>query len=79
MAEFKVQLNGTRVSARKARLVVDLVRGKTVQNALDILRVTNKKTAPLLIKLVESALANAQQRATVDVDRLMISEAYVNE
>ncbi len=79
MADFTVKLSGARIAPRKARLVVDLVRGKTVQNALDILRITNKKAAPMLIKLVESAVANAQQRATVDVDRLVIKEAFVGE
>ena len=79
MADFKVKLSGARISARKARLVVDLVRGKAVQNALDTLRLKNKKAAPILMKLIESAIANAQQRATVDVDRLVVSEAFVDE
>jgi large subunit ribosomal protein L22 len=56
---FKAILRNVRVSPRKARLVVDLVRGKPVSTALDMLRVTNKKTAPMLKKLIHSAMANA--------------------
>jgi len=79
MQEFVASLNDFKVSARKARLVVDLVRGKRVQTALDILSVSKKKTAPKLSVLIKSAIANAQQKATVDIDRLVISTAFVNE
>lgn len=76
---YKCQLRGTRVSPRKARLVVDLVRGKHVQDALDMLRFTNKKAAPLVSKIINSAMANAKNSATVDVDQLVVSEAFVDE
>lgn len=76
---FTAKLRNYRVSPRKARLVVDLVRGRHVQTALDILKVTNKKTAPALSKMLNSALANATSSSTVDVDRLVISDAFVNE
>lgn len=76
---FQAVLKGYRVTPRKARLVVDLVRGRPVQNALDILKLTNKKTAPVLSKLIQSAIANASSQATVDVDRLYVAEAFVDE
>ena len=77
--KFVAHLSRFRMSARKARLVADLVRGKKVSDALDILSLTKKKAAPVLKKQIQSAIANAQQRATVDVDRLIVSEIYVNE
>lgn len=76
---FKASLNNASISAQKARLVVDLVRGKTVQEAIDTLGMMNKKAAPLVKKLVQSAIANASAKSTVDVDRLRVAEAYVNE
>ena len=71
-------LKGVRITPRKARLVVDMVRGKPVQYALDLLKLTNKKAAPILFKMIESAIANAQVKSTVDVDRLIVSEGFVN-
>jgi large subunit ribosomal protein L22 len=76
---FHAYLKGIRVSPRKARLVVDLIRGKHVQDALDILKFTNKKTAPVVAKMVHSAISNATSTATVDVDNLIVSAAFVNE
>lgn len=76
---YKAHLKGLRISARKARLVVDLIRGKHVQDALDILKFTNKKMAPVLLKMVNSAVANAKNRATIDVDNLVVSEIFVDE
>lgn len=72
-------LRNVRVSPRKARLIVDLVRGKPVQYALDLLKLTNKKTAPLVYKMIASAVANATENATVDVDRLIVSEGFVDQ
>ncbi|MFN3323649.1 MAG: 50S ribosomal protein L22 [Bryobacteraceae bacterium] len=69
-----------RVSAQKARLVVDLIRGRKAGDAITILRTTNKRIAPTVEKVLRSAIANAENRsADVDVDRLVVSEAYVNE
>lgn len=75
---FKAVLRNVRIGPRKARLVADLVRGKPVSSAVDLLRMTNKRAAPLINKLVKSAMANATDRATVDVDRLVISEIFVD-
>lgn len=76
---YKAILRNTRISARKARLVADMVRGQPVSIALDALKLTNKKAAPLVHKLIRSAMANAQQAATVDVDRLVVREIFVDE
>lgn len=76
---YNATLSGVRIAPRKARLVVDLVRGKQVQDALDAVRFLNKRGAPAVFKLISSAIANAQQSASVDVDSLVVSEAYVNE
>ena len=68
-----------RISAQKARLVADQVRGKPVSDALDILNFSTKKGAVLVRKTVESAIANAEHNEGADVDDLKISEIYVNE
>lgn len=68
-----------RISPRKARLVVDLVRGKPVSDALDILNFSTHKAAGLVRKVVESAIANAENNEGADIDELKISEIYVNE
>ena len=76
---YQAVLRNTRIAPRKARLVADLVRGMPVAVALDALRVTNKKAAPLVSKLIQSAMANATSTSTVDIDRLVVAQAYVNE
>jgi len=69
-----------RISPQKARLVVDLIRGISADAARLMLRTVNKRVAPTVLKVLESAIANAKNNATdIDVDRLMVSEAYVNE
>src|SRR5262245_39447494 len=69
-----------RVSPQKARLVVDLIRGHRAGDAINILRSTNKRIAPTVEKVLRSAIANAENKAEqVDVDQLVVSEAYVNE
>ena len=73
------KLNYARLSPQKARLVVDLIRGRSASDALTILRETNKRVAPRLEKLLRSAIANAENSGEVDVDELVVSEAYVNE
>ena len=69
-----------RISPQKARLVVDLIRGQNAGAALLTLRSVNKRVAPSVEKVLQSAIANAKSMAEgVDVDNLMVSEAYVNE
>lgn len=74
----KAALRNVRVSPRKARLVVDLVRGCQVETALNILNLADKKTAPLLRKLLLSAVANAKERSGINVDELYIKQAWVD-
>jgi large subunit ribosomal protein L22 len=69
-----------RVSPQKARLVVNLVRGQNVNAALDTLRFTKKGVAREVLKILQSAIANAEQKSdSIDVDELVVSKAYVNE
>jgi large subunit ribosomal protein L22 len=78
--EARAEARYIRVSPRKARLVVDLIRGRKAGEALTILRMTNKRVAPIVEKVLRSAIANAEQKAAdVDVDKLVVKEAYVNE
>jgi large subunit ribosomal protein L22 len=78
--EARAEARYMRVSPQKVRLVVDLIRGRKAGDALNILRSTNKGIAPAVEKVLRSAIANAQNRATeVDVDKLVVTEAYVNE
>lgn len=75
----KARLSNVRVSPRKARLVVDLIRGQHVERALEILTVCEKKTAPLVRKLLLSAVANAQDKHDADADELYVKSAWVDE
>jgi len=69
-----------RMSPQKVRLVVDLIRGKNVNDALMTLQFTNKRATEPIEKVVRSAVANATEQAeTVDVDNLFIEKAYINE
>jgi len=68
-----------RVSPQKARLLVDLVRGKPVGEALEVLGFSTQKAAGLVRKVVESAIANAENNEGADIDELKISEIFVNE
>ena len=68
-----------RIPARKARLVIDLIRGKKVADALGILKFTPRKGAYLIEKVLNSAIANAENNFDLDVEDLYVSEAYVNE
>jgi large subunit ribosomal protein L22 len=78
--EAKAEARYIRVSPQKARLVVDLIRGKQAGQAITTLQTTNKRIAPTVEKVLKSAIANAQNRSDdVDVDRLYVSEAYVHE
>ncbi len=69
-----------RVSAQKARLVVDLIRGHRAGDAINILHFTKKRVTREVEKALRSAIANAEQKSDrVDVDELIVSQAYVNE
>ena len=78
--EARAEARYMRVSPQKARLVVDLIRGQKAEQARTILRYTNKRIAPVVLKVLESAIANAESRFEhLDVDELVVREAYVNE
>jgi large subunit ribosomal protein L22 len=78
--QAKAEARYIRVSAQKARLVVDMIRGQKAGAALNTLRAVNKRIAPTVEKVLQSAIANAQHKnEDVDVDQLFVSEAYVNE
>ena len=78
--EARAEARFIRVSAQKARLVVDLIRGQQVGNAIMTLQSANKRIAPTVEKVLKSAIANAKNKnEDVDVDELFVSEAYVNE
>jgi large subunit ribosomal protein L22 len=77
--EWEANLRHARISARKARLVADLVRGMPVDDAISLLKFTPKKAAGLIRKVVESALGNASQSSGVDQDKLYIRAITVDE
>ena len=78
--EVKAEARYIRVSPQKARLVVDLIRGRKANDAIITLRTVNKGIAPTIEKVLHSAIANAQDKNEhLDVDQLYVSEAYVNE
>jgi len=76
--ESSAKLSFARLSPRKTRLVVDMVRGKAIQNALNTLRFAPQPSAKLVSKLISSAVANAEQKGVADVDRLYVKSIYVN-
>lgn len=77
--EVAARLKGARISAQKARLVADQVRGKGVEDALDLLSYSNKKAAHIIKKVLDSAIANAENNEGADVDELKVSSIYVDE
>ncbi|MGD9661643.1 MAG: 50S ribosomal protein L22 [Porticoccaceae bacterium] len=77
--EVAAKLRGARLSAQKARLVADQIRGKKVEEALDILSFSPKKGAVLIKKVLESAIANAEHNEGADVDELKVSTIFVDE
>lgn len=77
--ETRAVLRGVRLSAQKGRLVADLVRGKPVDQALNILSFSPKKGAVILKKVLESAIANAEHNDGADIDELKIKTVYVEK
>ena len=78
--EARAEARYVRTSPQKVRLVVDMIRGQKAGAAINILRSTNKRIAPMVEKVLRSAIANAENRNNdVDVDQLIVTEAYVNE
>ena len=77
--EIRAAARFVRISPRKVRLVMDDVRGKKVEEALNMLAFAPQKGARILKKLLDSAVANAEQNADVDVDNLFIKRIYADE
>jgi large subunit ribosomal protein L22 len=77
--EVAARLKGAQISAQKARLVADQVRGMPVEEALNLLEFSPKKAAHIVKKLLDSAIANAENNEGADVDELKVSSIYVDE
>ena len=79
MSETRAVLRGVRLSVDKGRLVADLIRGKKVDQALNILTFTQKKAAGIVKKVLESAIANAEHNDGADIDELKVKTIYVEQ
>jgi large subunit ribosomal protein L22 len=77
--ETKSIVKGVRLSCDKGRLVADLVRGKKVSQAIDILNFTQKKAAGIIKKALESAIANAEHNDGADIDELLVKTIHVEQ
>lgn len=77
--QAKAVANTVRIAPRKARLVVDLIRGKQVGEAVSILKLTPKAASPIVEKVLNSAIANAEHNYEMDINNLVVEQAYVNE
>ena len=77
--EVVARLRGARLSAQKARLVADQIRGKAIEEALQLLAFSPKKGAEIIKKVLDSAIANAEHNEGADVDELKVSTIFVDE
>ena len=77
--EATAKLKSVRLSPQKTRLIVDMVRGKNVQEALNILKFSPQRPADVVAKLVRSAIANAEQKGVADIDRLFVKTVFVDQ
>lgn len=79
MQQSKAVARTVRIAPRKVRLVLDLIRGKQVGEAVAILNHTPKAASPVVEKVLKSALANAEHNYEMDINSLVVAEAYANE
>ena len=79
MEQVAAKLKGARISPQKARLVADQIRGKSVEEALNVLEFSNKKAAGIIKKVLDSAIANAEHNEGADIDELRVSSIFVDE
>ena len=77
--EVTAKYRGARISAQKARLVADMIRGKSYDEAKQLLMFSTKKAAKIVSKALESAVANAENNNGLDVDELFVSTIFVDE
>jgi len=77
--EVSAKLKNADFPAQKGRLVADLIRGKSVENALQLLAFNTKKAARVVKKVLESAIANAEHNEGADIDELKVSRIFVDE
>ena len=73
----KAKISYARISSRKVKIVIDMIRNKTVGEAMGILRNTSKAASELLIKVLKSAIANAENNFSMDVENLYVAECFV--
>ncbi len=79
MMESKAVAKTVRIAPRKARLVIDLIRGKDIKEAQAILMFTPRAASPIILKVLNSAVANAEHNQNANADNLYVKEAFVNE
>ncbi|MDF1581983.1 MAG: 50S ribosomal protein L22 [Methyloprofundus sp.] len=77
--EVLAKLSNAPLSAQKARLVADQIRGLKVEEALNVLKFSTKKAAGIMKKVLESAVANAEHNESADIDELKVSTVFVDE
>ncbi len=77
--EISAKLSNAPLSAQKARLVGNQIRGLPVEKALNTLKFSTKKAAAIIVKILESAIANAEHNESADVDELFVSTVFINE
>ena len=77
--ETQAIVRGVRLSVDKGRLVADMIRGKKVDQARDILKFTPKKAAGIVLKALDSAIANAEHNDAADIDELKVTSIYVEQ
>lgn len=77
--EIKATLRGVRLSSQKGRLLADLVRGKPVDQVLNVLTFSPKKGALIIKKVIESAIANAEHNFGMDIDMLRVTQIHVEK
>lgn len=77
--KFQASHRYARISPRKVRYVMDMIRGKSVNDAVEILKVVRRRAAPMIKKVVESAVANADQQGVTNVNSLVIDEIKADE
>ncbi len=77
--EAKAQAKMVRISSRKMKIVIDLIRGKDIGEAFAILRLTPRAASPIVEKILKSAVANAEHNYDMDVEKLYVKEVFVGE